>query len=84
MGQESETEEVGAGEESDSIAVPPLPSAPLPPLTHFTRKAPSRDLAWHLVDVLYSYCFVHRMRNGHFGSREAKSQAASTLGALCL
>ncbi|QDZ18402.1 zinc finger HIT domain-containing protein [Chloropicon primus] len=68
--------EAGRGVAGNSPGlVPPLPSKSLPPLSQFTRKPPSEDLCWHLVDILYAYCFVHRMRNSHFSSGQARAQA---------
>ncbi|KNA14074.1 hypothetical protein SOVF_110720 isoform B [Spinacia oleracea] len=48
--------------------IPPGPETPLPPLKKLTSAEPSPLLAFHLVDILYSYCFTLRLYNGDWSS----------------
>lgn len=50
--------------ESSINEIPEGPESPLPSLKQLTRAEPSPQLAVHLVDVLYSYCFTLRLYNG--------------------
>mmetsp|Transcript_6278 Transcript_6278/g.21530 ORF Transcript_6278/g.21530 Transcript_6278/m.21530 type:complete len:351 (+) Transcript_6278:61-1113(+) len=68
--------------ESLDILMPPLPSEAIPPLSRLSGKPPSPHLCWHLLDLLYSYCFVHRMRNGDFVCKEARRGAANEMQTL--
>lgn len=45
-------------------ALPPPPRRALPPLAALTRAQPSPLLQYHLLDLLYGYCFVLRLYNG--------------------
>lgn len=48
-------------------AMPPPPATNLPSLSSLTSKPPSPAVALHLLDLLYSYCLVMRLYNGHYG-----------------
>ncbi|KMT12437.1 hypothetical protein BVRB_5g103670 isoform B [Beta vulgaris subsp. vulgaris] len=48
--------------------IPPGPETSLPPLKELTSAEPSPLLAFHLVDILYSYCFTLRLYNGDWQS----------------
>ncbi|KAL2903088.1 Zinc finger HIT domain-containing protein 2 [Bienertia sinuspersici] len=48
--------------------IPPIPESPIPPLKNLTCAEPSPLLAFHLVDILYSYCFTLRLYNGDWQS----------------
>lgn len=47
-----------------SPGVPRIASAPLPALASLTKAAPSPQLPWQLVDLLYCYCLTARLYNG--------------------
>ncbi|KAL9233780.1 hypothetical protein vseg_008732 [Gypsophila vaccaria] len=55
-------------EQSLETEVPPGPETPLPPLKKLTSAEPSPLLAFHMVDILYSYCFTLRLFNGDWQS----------------
>ncbi|KAG2426471.1 hypothetical protein HXX76_011701 [Chlamydomonas incerta] len=68
-------------------ALPPTPAAPLPRLAALTRAPPSPLLAWHVVEVLYSYCHVMRRAGGDWargGGGEAAAAAAAAAALLSL
>lgn len=44
--------------------IPPLPVEPIPSLDMLTRAKPSPLLAMHIVDIIYSYCFITKRYNG--------------------
>ena len=47
-------------------ALPPPPTKPLPPLAALTRAQPSPVLQYHLLDLLFAYCYVLRLYNGDY------------------
>lgn len=48
--------------------IPPGPEKSLPLLKKLTSAEPSPLLAFHLVDILFSYCFTLRLYNGDWAS----------------
>ncbi|XP_021757730.1 zinc finger HIT domain-containing protein 2-like [Chenopodium quinoa] len=48
--------------------IPPGPETPLPSPKNLTSAEPSPLLPFHLVDILYSYCFTLRLYNGDWSS----------------
>ncbi|EFJ07159.1 hypothetical protein SELMODRAFT_186341 [Selaginella moellendorffii] len=56
-----------SNDEQESTNEAPLPpSQALPPLSHLSKLDPSPLLPVHLIDLLYSYCFVMRLYNGEW------------------
>lgn len=51
-----------------SSGIPPGPKTPLPPVSKLCTAKPSPFLAFHLVDIIYSYCFTLRLYNGDWQS----------------
>ncbi|XP_057520447.1 uncharacterized protein LOC130800795 isoform X1 [Amaranthus tricolor] len=68
--QPLESKETSAAHSATNLEseVPPGPETPLPPLKLLTSAEPSPFLAFHLVDILYSYCFTLRLYNGDWQS----------------
>ncbi|KAF6153668.1 hypothetical protein GIB67_000901 [Kingdonia uniflora] len=44
--------------------IPPGPENPLLPISKLSSTQPSPFLAFHMVDIIYSYCFTLRLYNG--------------------
>ncbi|GAB4818983.1 hypothetical protein N2152v2_006029 [Parachlorella kessleri] len=65
---------------SGASALPPPPSKPLPPLAALTKSRPSPLLQYHLLDLLYAYCYVLRLYNGDYTADP--SEAADLVFAL--
>ncbi len=65
------------GAPAAASALPEPPAEPLPPLSSLTKARPSPALSWHLLDILYAYCFVLLRYNGAW--REAAPEAAGQL-----
>jgi hypothetical protein len=66
-GQEEEEEE----EEEDkhtSTGIPPPPLEPIPSLDTLTKVEPSPFLSIHILDIIYSYCFIMKRYNGDPGA----------------
>ncbi|KAJ0053380.1 hypothetical protein Pint_00395 [Pistacia integerrima] len=55
-------------ESSESTEIPPGPETPLPPVSKLSSTEPSPLLVFHLVDMIYSYCFTLRLYNGDWQS----------------
>lgn len=55
--------------------LPAAPEAPLPPLTSLTKAAPSPLLAWHLLEVLFAYCYTVRRFRGSWEGLEGSAAA---------
>lgn len=55
-------------ESNQANEIPPGPETPLPPLSKLISTEPSPLLTVHLVDILYSYCFILRIYNGDWRS----------------
>lgn len=73
--------EVGDEESEETLAdIPPPPSQPLAPVSQLLKGEPSPLLAYHLVEVLYSYCFTLRLFNGDWQCEPL--EAGSTLLAI--
>jgi hypothetical protein len=51
--------------------LPLPPQAPLPALSALLGKKPSKSVAVHLLDLLYSYCLAMRLYNGSYMSDAA-------------
>ncbi|KAL9259798.1 Zinc finger HIT domain-containing protein [Drosera capensis] len=65
--------------ESDSAnEIPAGPETPLLPVSNLTTAEPSPLIAFHLIDILYSYCFTLRLHNGDWRS-DAVGAAMSVL-----
>lgn len=73
-------------EGSSSITeIPHGPETPLLPISKLSKTEPSPLLDFHLVDILYSYCFTLRLYNGDWqsdpiGSTMAILSVSSVLG----
>lgn len=66
--------EESSGSQADDLKtkpendIPAGPETPLPPLSKLTSVEPSPLLAFHLLDILYGYCFTLRLYNGEWQS----------------
>lgn len=70
-------------EAEDRTSPPPILDQ-IPPLTSLTKVEPSPLLAFHLLDILFSYAFTLRLFNGDFTTdlEEAVSIMLSTSAVL--
>ncbi|KAG0458883.1 hypothetical protein HPP92_022011 [Vanilla planifolia] len=70
--------------EASISEIPTGPESPLPPLQQLSRVNPSPLLAIHLIDVIYSYCFILRLYNGdwHFDPVGATTVVLTTSSVL--
>lgn len=59
--------------------IPPGPETPLTPISKLIHSEPSPLLTFHLIDILYAYCFTLRLYNGDWQSN-ALDTAALVLG----
>ncbi|KAJ6701926.1 ZINC FINGER HIT DOMAIN CONTAINING PROTEIN 2 PROTEIN FON -RELATED [Salix koriyanagi] len=79
----SSHQDYGAGYQPSEI--PPGPDTLLPPVRKLISREPSPFLAYHLVDIIYSYCFTQRLYNGDWqsdaiGSATVVLSVSSVLG----
>ncbi len=58
-----------------AVLLPAAPEAPLPPLSSLTKAAPSPLLAWHLLEVLFAYCYTVRRFRGSWAGQEGSAAA---------
>lgn len=83
-------EELGASEndaESDEKLheIPPGPETPLLPVSKLITTPPSPLLTFHLIDIIYSYCFTLRLYNGDWRADplESATLLLSVSSVLC-
>jgi hypothetical protein len=65
-GEEDEEEE--KEDKHTSTAIPPPPLEPIPSLDTLTKVEPSPFLSIHMLDIIYSYCFIMKRYNGDPGA----------------
>ncbi|XP_057968516.1 uncharacterized protein LOC131158000 isoform X2 [Malania oleifera] len=83
--QQTETSSQDDLESNHPTDIPLGPETPLPPVSKLSSRQPSPLLSVHLVDIIYSYCFMLRLYNGDsqsdsLGSAMVMLSVSSVLG----
>ncbi|KAK5582460.1 hypothetical protein RB653_004045 [Dictyostelium firmibasis] len=72
----NEVEEIKKEEEEEDEEIKlllkriPKIYSPIQPFSNFSKQPPSKSLFYHLIDIVYSYCYLMRTFNGEWNSND--------------